>query len=125
MEDFSCEHLIISDMGTFIPTSNRNHITVSPKEILERFIIPSLNHSRTEYLETKDKDHWWQMIQLLPSSYNQKRTVMLNYEVLTNMYESRKNHKLDEWRELCEWIKTLPYSELITGEFKEDTNNDN
>lgn len=62
------------------------------------------------------KDAWWQMIQLLPSSYNQKRTVELNYEVLTNMYKSRKNHRLDEWHTLCDWIKTLPYSELITSE---------
>ena len=121
LEDFSCEHLIISDTGTFIPTSNGNHITVSPQEILERFIIPSLNHSRTEYLETKDKKYWWQMIQLLPSSYNQKRTVMLNYEVLANIYKSRKNHKLDEWSiGFINWIKSLPYYELITGEFKEE-----
>jgi hypothetical protein len=62
------------------------------------------------------KDIWWQLIQLLPSSYNQKRTVQLNYQVLKNMYHARKNHKLDEWRDFCEWIKTLPYSELITGE---------
>lgn len=62
------------------------------------------------------KDAWWQMIQLLPSSYNQKRTVELNYEVLANMYKSRKNHKLDEWHTLCDWIKSLPYSQLITGE---------
>ena len=61
-----------------------------------------------------DKDVWWQMIQLLPSSYNQKRTVMLNYEVLTNIYQHRRNHKLDEWRELCKWIEELPYSEIIT-----------
>ena len=67
-------------------------------------------------VEPKDKRIWWQMIQLLPSSYNQRRTAMLNYEVLANMYHSRKNHKLDEWREFCEWIKTLPYSEIITGE---------
>ena len=63
----------------------------------------------------KEKDAWWQMIQLLPSSYNQRRTVMLNYEVLANMYKSRKNHKLDEWRTFCEYIKAFPYSELITG----------
>ena len=65
--------------------------------------------------ESKDKDAWWQMIQLLPTSYNQKRTVMLNYEVLANMYHDRKNHKLDEWHDFCEWIESLPYSELITG----------
>jgi hypothetical protein len=75
-----------------------------------------LNVVRYEYLRTKDKDWWWQMIQLLPSSYNQKRTIMLNYEVLANMYKSRKNHKLDEWHTFCDWIKDLPYSELITGE---------
>ena len=115
LEDFSCEHLVASDMGTFIPTSNGNKMSVSPKEILERFIISSLNYARIEYLETKDKTDWWQMIQLLPSSYNQKRTVMMNYEVLANMYKSRKDHKLDEWRDFCKWIETLPYSELITG----------
>lgn len=64
------------------------------------------------------KEYWWQLIQLLPSSYNQKRTVMLNYEVLANIYKSRKDHKLDEWHTLCDWIESLPYSELITGEKK-------
>lgn len=84
------------------------------------FTVKTLNEMRDLYLETKDKKYWWQMIQLLPSSYNQKRTVMLNYEVLANIYKSRKNHKLDEWRELCEWIESLPYSELITGGDKDD-----
>lgn len=79
-------------------------------------IVFVLNFHREKYLETKDKKYWWQMIQLLPSSYNQKRTVMLNYEVLVNIYKSRKNHKLDEWVEFCKWIENLPYSELITGE---------
>ena len=144
LEDFSTEHLLDSEIGTFIPVFSNNHITVSPVELLERFAIPCLNHYRTEYLETKDKKYWWQMIQLLPSSYNQRRTVMMNYEVLANIYKSRKNHKLDEWAEhqevdlskvsrvssddgmrvkapkkiigFCDWIKTLPYSELITGE---------
>ena len=74
-----------------------------------------LNESRDKYLETHDKKYWWQMIQLLPSSYNQKRTVLLNYEVLANIYKSRKNHKLDEWHTFCEWIESLPYSELIIG----------
>ena len=92
----------------------------SPKKILDCFIIPVLNANRNAYLATKDKKYWWQMIQLLPSSYNQKRTIMLNYEVLANIYNSRKNHKLDEWRELCKWIEELPYSELIMGENKED-----
>ena len=79
-------------------------------------IVKDLNECRKWYLDTKDKNYWWQMIQLLPSSYNQKRTVMLNYEVLANMYKSRKDHKLDEWHEFCDWIRGLPYSELITGE---------
>ena len=75
-----------------------------------------LNKAREKFNETKDTRYWKQMIQLLPSSYNQKRTVQLNYEVLVGMYEHRKNHKLNEWREFCDWIKSLPYSELITGE---------
>ena len=83
-------------------------------------ILMALNDAREEFLDTKDKKYWWQMIQLLPSSYNQKRTVMLNYEVLANMYKSRKAHKLDEWINFCEWIKQLPYSELIIG--REETN---
>ena len=93
-----------------------NTFYYSPKSILKTFIIPVLNANREAYLKTKDKKYWWQMIQLLPSSYNQKRTVMLNYEVLAGIYQSRKNHKLDEWHAFCDWIKTLPYSELITGE---------
>jgi hypothetical protein len=78
-------------------------------------LITHLNWCREKFIETKDKDYWWQMIQLLPTSYNQKRTLQLNYEVLTNIYKSRRNHKLDEWRDFCIWIETLPYSELITG----------
>ena len=87
-----------------------------PHDIFGEILLPALNLYREKYLKTKDKKYWWQMIQLLPSSYNQTRNVMLNYEVLANIYHSRKNHKLDEWRELCSWIETLPYSELITGE---------
>lgn len=128
LDDFSHEHLY------------------APLQDL-RSIIDLLNTYRERYLETKDKKDWWQMIQLLPSSYNQKRTVMLNYEVLANIYKSRRNHKLDEWCEhnestcpvnenticpnpkefllcedcfvgkgFCDWIKTLPYPQLITGE---------
>ena len=78
--------------------------------------IELLNHYRTLFLETKDKKWWWQMIQLLPSSYNQKRTVFFNYEVLAKIYRERRKHKLDEWHTFCDWIKTLPYSELITME---------
>ena len=82
--------------------------------------ISALNRLRYMYNITKNKKYWYAMIQLLPSSYNQKRTVMLNYEVLANIYKSRKNHKLDEWKDFCKWIEGLPYSELITGEFVEE-----
>ena len=105
ISDFSCEHLIDETFtGEVIP------------EVLLEAIIKCLNENRAHYLSTKDKKYWWQMIQLLPTSYNQKRTVMLNYEVLANIYKSRKDHKLTEWNDFCDWIKGLPYSELITGE---------
>lgn len=87
---------------------------MAPIRIIE-MTIEMLNAMRKQYLETKDKKYWWQMIQLLSSSYNQKRTVMLNYEVLANIYKSRRNHKLDEWHTFCYWIEGLSYSELITG----------
>lgn len=109
LEDFSCEHL---DSGSIY--------------VLER-VIQALNDNRKEFVEfdagdkaiqnlcgINKKDYWWQMIQLLPTSYNQKRTVMLNHEVLANIYGSRRHHKLDEWHVLCDWIEQLPYSELIT-----------
>lgn len=113
LEDFSCEHLMSDySMEDELIYSNPNDIFTS-KYILQ-FTIDVLNHYRAKYLETKDKKYWWQMIQLLSSSYNQTRNVMLNYEVLANIYRQRKNHKLDEWREVCKWIETLPYSELIT-----------
>ena len=102
MDDFSHEHLIVD-------VSNRSSIGIL------RLTVQVLNDYRYKYLETKDKKYWWQMIQLLPSSYNQKRTVMLNYEVLSNIYKSRKGHRLDEWKTMLDWIETLPYSELITG----------
>ena len=86
-------------------------------------ILMALNDAREDFLETKDKKYWWQMIQLLPSSYNQRSTVMFNYEVLANMYHSRKTHKLDEWCDFCKWIETLPYSELITGGVDNASNN--
>ena len=110
LEDFSTEHLDDVSLDTF------------------NYIIAQLEYDRKLYLKTKVKPmkdeskraelmkkYWWQMIQLLPSSYNQTRNVMLNYEVLANIYKSRKNHKLDEWREFCQWIETLPYAELIIG----------
>lgn len=110
LDDFSHEHIINSvGMG-----AQEIEVRISPMQALLT-TIECLNSYRELYLETKDKKYWWQMIQLLPSSYNQRRTIMLNYEVLANIYHARRNHKLDEWRELCAWIKTLPYSELITG----------
>ena len=111
IDDFSHEHILCgynSKAGDFTWGDT------FPMYILES-TITNLNFCRRKYLETKDKRWWYQMIQLLPSSYNQKRTVMLNYEVLANIYKSRRNHKLDEWVELCKWIETLPYSELIAG----------
>lgn len=140
LDDFSCEHLF--DKNNICPLEERDfkslendkafgavdvdgHICYyTPKKLLE-MACDMLNIYRDRYnsaLKTDPetginaKDYWWQMIQLLPSSYNQKRTVMLNYEVLANQYYSRKNHKLDEWHQYCDWIETLPYSCLITGE---------
>ena len=119
LEDFSYEHLL-EQKDVHVPNDSccnwnwEGCGVISPIDILEE-TISMLNKARKMYLETKDKKYWWQMIQLLPSSYNQKRTVMLNYEVLANIYKSRKDHKLDEWRDFCSWIETLPYSELITG----------
>ena len=137
LEDFSWDQLLNTGCNLFTAESDNGlfKTDVQPIGFLTDYIIPVLNTCREKYLETKDKEYWWQMIQLLPSSYNQKRTVMMNYEVLANIYKSRRNHKLDEWAEtkltgdcpadmypnkftngFCDWIKTLPYSELITGE---------
>ena len=110
LDDFSHEHLMpinIEFVDYTIPITNID---------VFQSIINILNAAREKYIETKDKKYWWQMIQLLPSSYNQKRTVQLNYEVLANIYTYRKNHKLDEWVEFCSWIEQLAYSEIITGE---------
>lgn len=104
LEDFSYENLFNEPENGYF---GRNAFSS---------LIDELNKARNLYLSTKDKKYWYQMIQILPSSYNQKRTVMMNYEVLCNIYHSRKDHKLDEWHDFCDWIKTLPYSELITGE---------
>lgn len=106
-EDFSTEHLcqkwIFEDVLNELNKAREYYIKYD--ELDERF--------KSDYSK---KDIWWQMIQLLPSSYNQTRNVMMNYEVLANIYKSRKDHKLDEWRELCKWIEELPYSELIIGQ---------
>ena len=119
LDDFSHEHLIDrKSLGVGLYSKNDDEymgIDMSSIGLLE-ITCGTLNIYRSRYLESKDKKWWWQMIQLLPTSYNQKRTVMLNYEVLANIYKSRKDHKLDEWHEFCDWIKSLPYSELITGE---------
>lgn len=112
LEDFSCEHL------ETISRLDEDGEEYKPYMLMKE-MIKCLNACRKTFMETKNKTDWWQLIQLLPSSYNQKRTVMLNYEVLANMYHQRKKHKLDEWRTFCEWIKTLPCSELITGEENE------
>lgn len=114
LDDFSYEHLINNEEITY-PNSDGGDDEWGPLDILD-LTMDALNHYRDLYLKTKNKKYWWQMIQLLPSSYNQTRNVFLNYEVLANIYKSRKNHKLDEWREFCKWIESLPYSELITGE---------
>lgn len=98
LDDFSHEHLLDAFEANL------------------ELLVSSLNAARDMFLETNDKAFWWQMIQLLPSSYNQKRTVQMNYQVLKTMYHARKNHKLDEWREFCKWVETLPYKELITGD---------
>lgn len=137
LDDFSCEHLFGSD--DMLPYDKRDDISkdraltaidvdgatcyYTPRGLLQ-MICNALNYERERYLvalKTEEetglpaKDIWWQLIQLLPSSYNQRRTVMLNYEVLANIYKSRRNHKLDEWHTFCDWIEQLPYGELITG----------
>lgn len=136
LDDFSYEHLFNEDNGE----EDQEHYNLWLNHMRSTIIM--LNRARERYLETKDKKYWWQMIQLLPASYNQKRTVMMNYEVLANIYKSRKDHKLDEWAEtklvgdcrssmypnkftigFCDWIKTLPYSELITGPSLKDIPN--
>lgn len=97
LDDFSHERLMIDELSAL------------------NTVIEALNLNRIDFLKTKDKKYWWQMIQLLPSSYNQMRSIMLNYEVLTNIEEWRRNHKLDEWHTFCNWLEELPHSEIITG----------
>lgn len=116
LDDFSHEHLLDYESKAWDD--------VVPVALLNT-IVNTLNVYRSEFLRTKDKRFWWQIIQLLPSSYNQTRNVMVNYEVLANIYKSRKNHKLDEWREFCKWIERLPLSYLITHEVVEISSSDN
>lgn len=123
MDDFSCEHLASWGVAPRHET-DKDIFDENVSDFLYDYrgalmaIIESLNSARDHYMLRHDKRYWWQMIQLLPSSYNQKRTVMLNYEVLSGMYRDRKKHKLDEWVAFCKWIEKLPYSEIIT--LKED-----
>lgn len=125
LEDFSQEHLLdgrglkVSHEDNCMPDESDFGFRLSGKELLKT-TVNTLNYYRRIFLETNNKKYWWQMIQLLPSSYNQRRTIMLNYEVLANIYKSRRNHKLDEWRAFCEWIENLPHSELITGKIEEN-----
>ena len=115
LDDFSHEHLDCKDIIDCDTLGYTDEATITNITLMD-LIVEVLNFNREKYLETKDKLYWWQIIQLLPSSYNQKATLMLNYEVLANIYHSRKNHRLDEWCDFCKWIETLPYSELITGD---------
>lgn len=123
-DDFSFEKLYDITENVFIAKRSESesdsdiltNMNMSPKD-WSYLTVELLNVYRDKYLKTRSKEDWWQLIQMLPSSYNQKRTVMLNYEVLRNMYTSRKNHKLDEWRQFCDWIESLPYSEFITQEY--------
>ena len=136
IDDFSHEHLDGVSRNMFMQNDNDQPYFFCSFEDMLYIQIETLNRARKLYLETKDKKYWWQMIQLLPSSYNQRRTVMLNYEVLAHIWNDRRYHKLDEWAEhdapmegatrcsnfaseywgFCDWIKTLPYSEIITQE---------
>lgn len=116
MDDFSCEHLMTAHSDCFPLSGIYKGIVTSPLGVMDN-IVTVLNECRKRFLETKDKRYWWQMIQLLPSSYNQRRTVQLNYQVLKSMYHARKNHKLDEWHTFCDWVESLPYAaELIVGQ---------
>lgn len=116
----------IADKEFTINDFSHEHLTTQAIFLLLS-IIEELNEVRELYLQQDDEDvkkaYWWQMIQLLPSSYNQRRTIMLNYEVLANIYEYRRNHKLDEWHYICDWIESLPYSEIITCSIKETNKN--
>lgn len=113
LDDFSCEHLMKNSDYALPYVSDELYMYDFQSHLGS--VIDALNFARRQFLATKEKQWWWQMIQLLPTSYNQKRTVMLNYEVLHNIYHSRRNHKLDEWHVFCDWIEKLPYSEIITG----------
>lgn len=124
LEDFSYEHLVDNGYADSDEHGRGYQPDIDNSLELLKCTIETLNHYREKYVNARKdntkKQYWWQMIQLLPTSYNQKRTIMLNYEVLANIYRQRKGHKLDEWNDLCAWIETLPYSDLITGKVDEN-----
>lgn len=120
LDDFSTEHLFTEGQNVYCKSAplEEDDLFINSNQLM-LLTVEVLNQYREDFLKTKDKRYWWQMIQLLPSSYNQTRNVMMNYEVLANIYKSRKDHKLDEWRRFCKWVEELPYSELITGKTEE------
>lgn len=120
LDDFSTEHLFTEGQNVYCKSAplEEDDLFINSNQLM-LLTVEVLNQYREDFLKAKDKRYWWQMIQLLPSSYNQTRNVMMNYEVLANIYKSRKDHKLDEWRRFCKWVEELPYSELITGKTEE------
>lgn len=126
LEDFSIEHLIGNEeLGTVYADKECYEYDTTPEWIFSD-LISVLNACRKKYIDTKDKKYWWQLIQLLPSSYNQKRTVFLNYEVLANIYAWRRNHKLDEWHELLLYLRPIPLFDILIAEgdtFKDEWKN--
>lgn len=120
LDDFSTEHLFTEGQNVYCKSAplEEDDLFINSNQLM-LLTVEVLNQYREDFLKTKNKRYWWQMIQLLPSSYNQTRNVMMNYEVLANIYKSRKDHKLDEWRRFCKWVEELPYSELITGKTEE------
>lgn len=121
LDDFSTEHLFTEGQNVYCKSAplEEDDLFINSNQLM-LLTVEVLNQYREDFLKTKNKRYWWQMIQLLPSSYNQTRNVMMNYEVLANIYKSRKDHKLDEWRRFCKWVEELPYSELITGKTEEN-----
>lgn len=126
LDDFSTEHLFTEGQNVYCKSAplEEDDLFINSNQLM-LLTVEVLNQYREDFLKTKDKRYWWQMIQLLPSSYNQTRNVMMNYEVLANIYKSRKDHKLDEWCDFCKWIETLPYSEIIMSSSGLDLNSIN
>lgn len=118
LDDFSWEQLLNTGCDLFTYEFGKGSFAtqIQPIQLMTNFIIPSLNVCREKYLETKDKQYWWQLIQLLPSSYNQRRTICMSYETVFKIIRERTGHKLDEWNDFCETLKNLPYVKEIMGE---------